>query len=254
MITELRMREAKELLGHQHDDRAALMMDEHRKCVELDTRQLKMRTLIAGLEDSIAPQQQGEGGAAQSTTGHLTVKKLKLHDRTEAVFAAEVEAARAEPMEVAPEDAPAQVQAQLRYKPPPRRDPSWLEELGMDSVSPYEMLGEPAADSAASGEILRTATDPNVMIRMLLYHDTSQGSTTGQDKTKHGGGFMVKIKAEILDILKVKNEAESNKLEKDVVGAAATAKQEHVDSYVRGGVEDGGVERVVLDILDMTLS
>ena len=64
MITELRMREAKELLGHQHDDRAALMMDEHRKCVELDTRQLKMRTLIAGLEDSIAPQQKGERGAA----------------------------------------------------------------------------------------------------------------------------------------------------------------------------------------------
>ena len=102
-------------------------------------------------------------------------KKLKLPNRTEtakmeniykmdadpdeeAALAAEVEAARAEPMEVATEeatseDAPAQVQvqvsswqAQVFSKPPPGRNPSWLEELVMDSVSPDEMLGEPAAD------------------------------------------------------------------------------------------------------------
>ena len=58
---------------------------------------------------------------------------------------------------------------------------------------------------------------------------------------------MVEIKVKILDILKVKNEAESSKVEKDVIGAAATAKQEHVDSYVRGGVEDGGVNREELN-------
>ena len=107
------------------------------------------------------------------------------------------------------------------------------------------MLREPAADSAASGKILSTATDTNVMIRTSLNQETRQRSIAGQDKTKHWGG--VKIKAEILDILKVKNQAKKSKVEKDVVGAAATAKQEHVDSYVRGGVEDGGVNREELN-------
>ena len=55
-------------------------------------------------------------------------------------------------------------QAQVFSKPPPGRNPSWLEELVIDSVSPDEMLGEPAADSAASDEILRTATNPDVII------------------------------------------------------------------------------------------
>ena len=71
VTTELMMREAKELtkelteelLGHQHDDWPALMADEHRKRMELDRRQLQLRTLIAGLEDLIPPQQIGGDGA-----------------------------------------------------------------------------------------------------------------------------------------------------------------------------------------------
>ena len=76
---------------------------------------------------------------------------------------------------------------------------------------------------------------------------------------------MVKIKAEILDILEEKNEAKSSKVEKDEMDAAgyglrvtateadlgshinpdaaASTKQEHVDDYVGGSDEDGGVDR-----------
>ena len=68
VTTELRMREAKELtkeltkelLGHQHNDWPALMANEHRKRVELDRRQLQLRTLIAGFENSIPPSNREE--------------------------------------------------------------------------------------------------------------------------------------------------------------------------------------------------
>ena len=114
------------------------MADEHRKRVELNRRGLQMRTMIAGYEDSIAPQQLGGGGAARSATDHLMFKKLKLHSRTEAAemenvgkmevdpaeeaaLAAEVEAALAEPMEVATEEATAEevpAQVQVFFMPP----------------------------------------------------------------------------------------------------------------------------------------
>ena len=104
MTSELRMREAKELteelLGHQHDDWAALMADIHRKRVELDRRQFQMRTMIAGFEDLIAPQQQGGGGAARPTTDHLMFKKLKLHNWTEATKIENVHKMEADPAEV----------------------------------------------------------------------------------------------------------------------------------------------------------
>ena len=88
MEAELRMQEAweltEELLDHHNDDWVGLMAEEHGKIVELDKRPTQMITLIAGFEDSIAPQQQGGGGAARYTTYHLMFKKLKLHNRTEA--------------------------------------------------------------------------------------------------------------------------------------------------------------------------
>ena len=63
-----RLREAKELtrelLTIETQDRPALEQDKHRMCVEFDKRQLEMLTLIACLEDSLAPQQ-GGGGAAR---------------------------------------------------------------------------------------------------------------------------------------------------------------------------------------------
>ena len=50
-------------------------------------------------------------------TVHLTFRRVKLHSRTEAALAAEIEASLAQPMEVATEatseDAPAQVQVQV---------------------------------------------------------------------------------------------------------------------------------------------
>ena len=58
-------------------DCPALEQDEHRRCVEFDKQQLELLTLIAGLEDSLAPQQ-GVGGAARPGTGHLMFEKLKL--------------------------------------------------------------------------------------------------------------------------------------------------------------------------------
>ena len=108
----------KELLDHHHDVGEVLVVDEHRKCVELDKRQLQIRTLINGFKEPIAPQQQARAGAARSTTDHLMFRRLKLHNRTEAALAAEIEAALAEPMEVATEatseDALAQVQVQVQ--------------------------------------------------------------------------------------------------------------------------------------------
>ena len=67
----------RELLTIKTQDRPALEQDEHRKCVEFDKRQLELLTLIAGLEDSLAPQQ-GVGGAARPGAGHLMFEKLKL--------------------------------------------------------------------------------------------------------------------------------------------------------------------------------
>ena len=116
--------------------------------MELDRRQLELRTLIDRFQDLIPPQQKGGDGAARSTTDHLVFTRLKLHNRREAgpdkkaALMTEVEAARAESTEVVtkeatPKDAPAQVQvqvsswqAQVYPKPPPRRVPSWQEELG----------------------------------------------------------------------------------------------------------------------------
>ena len=78
---KVRLREARELtrelLTIKTQDRPALEQDEHRKCVEFGKRQLEMLTLIAGLEDSLAPQL-GVGGAAQPGVGHLIFEKLKL--------------------------------------------------------------------------------------------------------------------------------------------------------------------------------
>ena len=52
----------RELLTIKTQDRPVLEQNEHRKCVEFDKRQLELLTLIAGIEDSLAPQQ-GVGGA-----------------------------------------------------------------------------------------------------------------------------------------------------------------------------------------------
>ena len=45
--------------------------------MEFNKRQLDMLTLIAGLEDSLAPQKGGDG-AARARAGHLMFEKLKL--------------------------------------------------------------------------------------------------------------------------------------------------------------------------------
>ena len=78
---KVRLQEAKELarelLTIQTQDRPTLEQDEHRRCVEFNKRQLEMLTLIAGLEDSLAPQQ-GGGGAVRPGAGHLMFEKLKL--------------------------------------------------------------------------------------------------------------------------------------------------------------------------------
>ena len=165
-----------------------------------------------------------------------------LHNRREAgngekvVSTTEVQAARAESTEVVTKedtrkDALAQVQAQVSLwqaqvfpKPPPRRVPCRQEEIGMHSVSPDDTLGETTADSAASDETLRAATNPDISFKTPDY-DVSQWSTAGQDKTEHGGGCKVKTKADILDILKVKKEAGSSRVKKDMIGSTATAKQ-----------------------------
>ena len=136
MEAELRMQEAKELtkelLGHHHNDWASLVVDEHRKRGELDKRQIQMMTLIASFEESIAPQQQGECGAARSAADHLMFEKLKLHTRTEA---AKMESGmdNVDEMEADPaEDAAAAPDKMLR-------DPG-IEEPALDSVPPDEML------------------------------------------------------------------------------------------------------------------
>ena len=64
---ELRLGEAKELTKELRDqevnDPAVREQDRHRKCLEFDKRRLELKSLIAILEDSLAPQQ-GGGGAA----------------------------------------------------------------------------------------------------------------------------------------------------------------------------------------------
>ena len=94
----------------------------------------------------------------------------------------------------------------------------------MHSVSPDETPGGACRGLAASDETLRAATNLDVTVKTPSNYDVGQRSTAGQGKTEHGGGCKVKTKADILDILKVKNEAESSKVEKDLIGAAATAK------------------------------
>ena len=63
---ELRLQEAKELtkelMEQEVNDPAGLEQDEHRKCLEFDKRQMELKSLIAILEDLLAPQQ-GGGGA-----------------------------------------------------------------------------------------------------------------------------------------------------------------------------------------------
>ena len=70
-----------ELLDHRIDDWVGLMADER---VELNKKLTQMLTLIAGFENSIAPQQQGGDGAARSSADLLMCKKLKLHNQAEA--------------------------------------------------------------------------------------------------------------------------------------------------------------------------
>ena len=164
----------KELLDHHHDDGKALVVDDHKKCVELDMRQLQIRTLITGFKEPIAPQQQGGGGAAQSMTVHLMFRRLKLQSRREAALAAEIEASLAEPMEVATkatsEDAPAHVQVQVNSwqgRVFIKRDPSLLEQL--------------ATDLASFDETLRTATNPDTRTRTPSNYDKNQRGTAGQE-------------------------------------------------------------------------
>ena len=172
-------------------------------------------------------------------TVHLTFRRVKLHSRTEAALAAEIEASLAQPMEVATEatseDAPAQVQVQVNswqgrvfFKPPPGRDSSSLEDL--------------ARDSASFDETLKTATNPGTMNQTPSNHGKNQRGTAGQEQDDSDCDLELKDgeDSELPKVAKVASSLEDcADVGKDVKDSAVRTKQGHVDDHVGGGDEDG---------------